>query len=185
MIARRRRFAGALLVVLGVASGCGDDDGGGTSGGLSEGQCRADDDCASRPSFETCAWPGAPWGCGVPCMAQRLCSSDADCTEGDACEEYVGSCCTAAEPSSWCVARCSATSCAADETCDGRLCVPRSCDAGFACPAHTTCAATDASADAHGCVRARCERDADCSDDGYCVLGSCHAAPGECRGPAA
>src|SRR5690606_13748110 len=77
---RRLMRTHALLFGL-VLLGCTGADPGGA--------CRGDDDCGDA---ESCAPPGAPTGCGIPCPIERGCERDDEC-DGDVCVEFVASCC--------------------------------------------------------------------------------------------
>jgi hypothetical protein len=63
-------------------------------------------------------------------------------------------------------------------------CQPTSCEAGYACPAHTVCDPRPA-ADPHGCLRDTCTTDGDCDCGGGCVEGFCYPSLGECTAPPA
>lgn len=154
--------------------------------------CHVSSDC-DPTRFEMCYAPGASTGCGICVTAMRTCATDADCASTDFCQSYVdpcthvGFCGTGSDPTSTrCVPRCTASTCAAGETCgtDGR-CSPIPCvGGGYACPAHTHCGDT-AGGDAHGCFRDSCAFDADCGCGAACLSGSCYGTLGACMSPAA
>lgn len=115
------------------------------------------------------------------------CRADADCEKGEECfapdfepgpgRNACGDCKDGFCRSGVCVARCTATSCAAGEECgrDGE-CVPRRCtkaNAALACPHNFECTAQGE------CARKGCTRDDEC--EGACALGRCYPRPGACE----
>lgn len=143
------------------------------------GSCRSDADCTA--SFLQCYAPGEPVGCGICMEPQQLCATESDCHDGDVCVVYTPPCSCGGDASE-CRPRCTASSCATDETCNDvtGLCQPTSCSAGYGCPAHTVCVTKGG--DAHGCERVTCASDADCGC-GACVEGHCYEGLGSCSAP--
>lgn len=148
--------------------------------------CRSTAACADG---NPCVPPGTPRACGICFPAERNCADHADCPEGSVCslEEQPCSC---DGPSSFCVARCTDTSCPEGESCgaDG-LCAAIDCNTGlYECPlnmrCHARCGACDEvpPLDAHSCWRMNCAFDTDC-DCGACVDGLCQSGPGACTPP--
>jgi len=56
------------------------------------------------------------------------------------------------------------------------------CDDGFTCPENSRCTASPAPVYSHGCTPLTCKSESEC-DCGYCIGGSCSAAPGTCQYP--
>jgi hypothetical protein len=137
--------------------------------------CRAEGDCAL---IGTCATPGTTWGCGICYPGPGDCTVDADCapaTTGYICEPGHCSC----DGASQCVPGCTdASTCGDAEICDlaTHRCEPRACTGPAGCPANFACGG------AGRCSRLTCAGDAGCPD-GWCVLGNCWDALGECRQP--
>ena len=149
---------------------------GSPSGYMASACCRTQQDCvdASQSTTTFCTAPTTPLPMGF-CPASA-CSVDADCRATSstaicqplACELDGGG---------TCVAGCTAdANCADGEACDlaTNRCHAAACVHATDCPTNFTCSAG-------ACARSSCTTDSDC--DGYCVLGQCYLAAGECRGP--
>lgn len=154
--------------------------------------CHTNADCDGT-IFQMCFAPGTGPGCPVCRPAMRLCASDADCAATDFCESYVdpcshpGFCGNGSDVTSTrCTPRCTASSCAAGETCgtDGRCTAIPCLGGGYTCPVHTHCGDL-AGGDAHGCFPDSCAFDADCGCGAACLSGSCYDTLGTCMTPAA
>lgn len=178
----------ALVVVMLAACGASQDAPTGAecdhvwgqpSGYMASACCRSQTDCAAAgQSSYLCTPPGTPLPSGACPLGD--CDVDADCrTTGqpDICQPT--SCTPVGGPSRTgiCVAGCTADAgCAAGESCDlaTNRCHARACATATDCP-------TDFGCEAGACARHTCASDGDCA--GYCVLGHCYQAAGECRGP--
>ncbi len=127
------------------------------------GRCRTAADCHS---WERCGPRYEPSGCGACKRPERACE-DGGCASGLVCLELRDPC-SCGGPGTLCQARCTASSCAADEQCgaDGK-CAPRSCKQGYTCTAQQVCAPDRMFADAHGCAVAHCDSDHVACPDGF------------------
>jgi hypothetical protein len=146
--------------------------------------CHTDADCHTQ--FWTCQATfnvgNSPGACGGVCLAAiHECTTDGDCGQGKLCiEQPNGPCeCPAQGLDLLCVAACTTTSCASNETCDvaSGHCKPTPCGSAYACTAGLACAPTRAGADANGCVIASCVT------DGYACSTSWVCGPGPDRDP--
>ena len=117
--------------------------------------CRSTADCLAG----FCTLNPGPPGCGFQSQPMRLCNTDADCTNGFCLPAKTKAPC-ATGPDIVCVARCTATSCAAGERCgtDGH-CQIFPCAEGFACPSGWVCAPERTGVDPNGCATASCATD--------------------------
>ena len=148
-------------------SGGGADDGATTPPPTGSGECREDANCAGYYCFA----PGEP-NCPVEqsCYGGTFCATNETCLGADpAFDSCADSVC---RPNCDGDGDCRAGA----ETCEGEICTPIACDAGFSCEDHETCVPGAA---LHGCVRDACAGDSECGG-GFCVKGACYAEPGAC-----
>ena len=144
------------------------------SGYMASACCRTQQDCidASQSGYY-CTPPGIPLPFGN--CPQSECTVDAECRATNPTAICQTLSC---DPSrGMCVGGCTNDAgCGAGEACDltTNRCHPAAC-------AHPTDCPTNFSCTGGACARTTCASDSDC--DGYCVLGSCYTAAGECRGP--
>ena len=166
------------------------------SGCRTSSECsRQDESC--RPPLQASAYNPL---CGIDCQVQVECATNEDCDAATPlCLRYLGDCCYASgTPSFACAAACTDNAqCGEGKRCraDQVGCEPIPCNAGFACPAHTTChpevmvgapicltASCNPLELEHGCVRQTCTSDSDCGG-GFCVDERCFDTLGDCQGP--
>ena len=129
--------------------------------------CRSQADCLGG------AYCNHDYVGGCP-STQHQCSVDGDCTaSGTVCLE--GPCGTL------CVARCTSTSCAADQVCAANgHCAPKLCTAGYTCPMDALCSPGNSAADANGCVPKSCSIDGYACPTGFTCAPSSSADPHGC-----
>ncbi len=132
--------------------------------------CTTEAQCNGQGS---CTQPGTPMGCGACNPEPGDCLDDSQCTGTDICEPIQCSCDGVLACAPGCI---DGQSCDDGTMCDGTTnrCVALACTVDDDCPADFQC-------DPGGCTRRTCTDDLAC--DGFCVLGSCFSARGECRLP--
>jgi len=141
-------------------------------------------DHAACATFGSCYAPGTSC-CPVGMVAPRDCESDAGCSDGDVCEEYLASGPCTGGLGSRCVPDCRIEDMCVDATCDALgHCIPLECPREFECAVNQDCSPGNAAADANGCVVRSCTTGSEC-DCGACVNGSCQDGPGTCQGDCA
>ena len=166
-----------------------------------ESGCRSADDCPLDSSYESyCATPyDDTHGCGIPSAypdypCEEPCPGmggpfDGEFPGGSECHAVMSNCSAngigayCADPSENAVFN---TPCGGSEP-GGELtwneegvCVPQSCEDGYACHPVQSCEPSAAHSDLHGCAFALCEADSDCEEGLFCVNGQCIDTLGTC-----
>jgi len=154
-----------------------------TDGATTEGRlgslCWEDGDCHSGASgFLLCQAPGESFGCPVCYTPTTVCTTDEQCSAGDALAICEPAACTC-HGEKQCTAGCTRDEqCAQGFACSSaHRCAAKTCSASVVCPTDFAC---DSGA---RCMRNACTRDDECSV--ACVKGRCYDRPGLCVTPPA
>jgi hypothetical protein len=136
--------------------------------------CSTDSQCMMGQTCLAGATPGGttPVGCGA--QPQNTCTTDGDCADAGGATDAGSLVCVAASgcTGSHCGPGCTGDGdCGTAEACKLQHCVVKPCTGDAECPTNYSC-------QSNACAIKPCTQDADCK--GYCVDGSCAAAPGGC-----